>query len=1045
MVERGTTGRRAGRGAAGGPLFGLSCGGDTARRRPSARLVTAIRGELTGVSPRLDRHRKHWLVGTVLLPGTMLIPAACWAACSTSTPPAGTTMFICPEDTVTVLGTNMNPNNPSTRTQYQRFPNAVSAQITSGARVTGYGLNLGSTGGGSITVTNNGLVQNDGNPESYYQGEPIYSSTALSASGSGGLLTYMGSGSVTNLSPTSRFSGEYALLLSNQSGDVVVGSDAVPITGNYTGVGGILVFAGLDEGFSDGTFIQNPGNISARFSGGSHTVQDAGITLETFGGNIDLRLTGRTVINTAVMKEFSTGITAFVNGLNTRPVALTNSVMTDAHIGSAELPFYDGIQVSTTFNRLGGSTTLGLTGSATIYASEIGVSVQSDGSADFTTSAGSLVQTIRQPGLRSSAFVISGTSINVNLSGIARGGDFGLFLGGGNGPTTVTVNSTGILTGEIVGLQAFNRNGMVNILNLGTISSPKVAADFAGTLQVGNGGTTGTLIGDVIDRGTLIFNRSDAVTFGGVVSDMGALRQAGPGMLTLSSASTYTGPTTVAGGTLSVTGSLASAVTVASGAALTPTGRIGGLSVSSGGSVSTTGTPSTLTVAGPVSFASGSTYRVAITPAGGSDRIASSGAAALAGGTVQVAAAPGAYTGNQSYSILTAQGGVSGTFSSATSSFALLSPNLSYTPTSVLLTLVRAPLVGTGQTINQRAVARALDAAPLSSPLLLALAGTVMPTNAAFDAVSGEIHASVQEVLVDESRRVRDAALDRLRTSAGALGLGAQSGPAVWAELRGGWFSAEGGGNAAVLDSAGSTAMFGADASVLGGFRVGVAYAHTWGEARVPARLSNADWTSEQVGAYAGRTFGPLALRVGGAYAWHDIDTERSIFLPSFQDRTQARYKGTSGQVFGELAWKLNTGAATTEAYGQLAGVRLNLDGFAERGGAAALTGAKRSFQVGYSELGLRSALPIVAGVSLTGTAAWQHTFSDQTPGALLAESTGSAFTVLGPPMERDAARVSAGLAFSVFPGGRLDVGYTGVLGVRSQGNELRARLAVSF
>ena len=38
----------------------------------------------------------------------------------------------------------------------------------------------------------------------------------------------------------------------------------------------------------------------------------------------------------------------------------------------------------------------------------------------------------------------------------------------------------------------------------------------AGTLQVGNGGTTGSVAGNVIDNGALVFNRSDAVTFAGV-------------------------------------------------------------------------------------------------------------------------------------------------------------------------------------------------------------------------------------------------------------------------------------------------------------------------------------------------------------------------------------------------------------------------------------------------------------------------------------------------------------------------------------------------
>ena len=41
----------------------------------------------------------------------------------------------------------------------------------------------------------------------------------------------------------------------------------------------------------------------------------------------------------------------------------------------------------------------------------------------------------------------------------------------------------------------------------------------AGTLQIGNGGTSGSIVGNVADNGNLAFNRSDAVTFSGMFRD----------------------------------------------------------------------------------------------------------------------------------------------------------------------------------------------------------------------------------------------------------------------------------------------------------------------------------------------------------------------------------------------------------------------------------------------------------------------------------------------------------------------------------------------
>ncbi len=74
----------------------------------------------------------------------------------------------------------------------------------------------------------------------------------------------------------------------------------------------------------------------------------------------------------------------------------------------------------------------------------------------------------------------------------------------------------------------------------------------AGTLQIGSGGATGSLVGNVLNHGTLAFNRSDALTFAGVVSGSGALAQRGAGTTSLTGANTYTGITTISAGTLQI-------------------------------------------------------------------------------------------------------------------------------------------------------------------------------------------------------------------------------------------------------------------------------------------------------------------------------------------------------------------------------------------------------------------------------------------------------------------------------------------------------------
>ena len=92
------------------------------------------------------------------------------------------------------------------------------------------------------------------------------------------------------------------------------------------------------------------------------------------------------------------------------------------------------------------------------------------------------------------------------------------------------------------------------------------------------GGTTGSIVGNVTDNGALIFNRSNAVTFGGVVSGAGTLTQAGTGSLTLTGTNTYTGGTTINNGTIAIGADAnlgaADSLLVISGGSLQLTGNV---------------------------------------------------------------------------------------------------------------------------------------------------------------------------------------------------------------------------------------------------------------------------------------------------------------------------------------------------------------------------------------------------------------------------------------------------------------------------------------
>ena len=202
------------------------------------------------------------------------------------------------------------------------------------------------------------------------------------------------------------------------------------------------------------------------------------------------------------------------------------------------------------------------------------------------------------------------SSVGIRLESNSAGGSLtfngafsqsgrGLYLGG-----TGTGNNT--LATAFTGLGSLTKRGAGTWLVTAANTNSGGVFVEAGTLQVGAGSTTGSIAGNasVSSGATLAFDRSDPLTYAGIVSGGGNLRKAGAGTLTLSAASGYTGTTTVAAGTLALGsgGSLAStAIDVQTGARLDVSALASGLSLGSGQRLGGLGT-----LIGNVSFGSGS-------------------------------------------------------------------------------------------------------------------------------------------------------------------------------------------------------------------------------------------------------------------------------------------------------------------------------------------------------------------------------------------------------------------------------------------------------
>ena len=126
--------------------------------------------------------------------------------------------------------------------------------------------------------------------------------------------------------------------------------------------------------------------------------------------------------------------------------------------------------------------------------------------------------------------------------------------------------STYTLTGggSIAGLTGITVDGGGTVVIATNNTYSGVTGITSGTLQIGAGGTTGTLgSGNVSVDGSLVFNRSDSITVANTISGSGELKQAGTGTLVLTGANAY-GPTSITNGTVQVgdggtTGTLGSA------------------------------------------------------------------------------------------------------------------------------------------------------------------------------------------------------------------------------------------------------------------------------------------------------------------------------------------------------------------------------------------------------------------------------------------------------------------------------------------------------
>lgn len=135
-----------------------------------------------------------------------------------------------------------------------------------------------------------------------------------------------------------------------------------------------------------------------------------------------------------------------------------------------------------------------------------------------------------------------------------------LTLNGPGSNTTIRVGDgtdashSATIASDLTGDSRLVKDDLGTLVLTGTNSYTGGTTVAAGTLQIGNGAAAGSIIGDVSNNGVLAFNRSDATTFGGLISGSGAVRLVS-GDLTFTADNSYAGGTDIAAGSTLCLGS----------------------------------------------------------------------------------------------------------------------------------------------------------------------------------------------------------------------------------------------------------------------------------------------------------------------------------------------------------------------------------------------------------------------------------------------------------------------------------------------------------
>ncbi len=585
------------------------------------------------------------------------------------------------------------------------------------------------------------------------------------------------------------------------------------------------------------------------------------------------------------------------------------------------------------------------------------------------------------------------------------------------------------------------------------------------------------------------------------ISGPGGLTLQGSGTLILAGNNSYSGGTTVQGGTLAVTGTLGGNLTIAPGATfvgnggyavaanatltnagtlievntplvnagvasntgtiagdvtnsgsfvnnamvsgafsnagrLSGNGVVGSLALLPGSVIAPGNSIGTMRVTGNLTVAPGAVYQAQVGTSG-ADLIEVGGTASLSGGTVVVAPIGAVPALGSSFPILTAAGGVSGSFASLTEPASGVATGTRFDTLNGAnaISLVVTPgsyanlaAAGVAESSSESSVGSALDAirpppGAAPDPARAALFDTLytLPPGsiaAGLDELAPSIYPDAMITARQAWYLMADAVSGQLAARRGLAADDATesapgpNGSTIWVSGLGDYRSVGAGGGAPGFTAGLGGAAAGFDVPVAGTLRLGLAAGTvegtTWSQAS-----GNATSSTAQLVGYGQWQRGTVFAEAQLGLMYQQETVHRN--LPLFGATTRGSTDGLAAGGGARVGVQQTLGGWTIEPSLGFGGFALHLNGLTETGGALAesIAGATLGSAESTLAVSAQRAFALSETVVLTakGRLGWSHEFADNTAQirASFAALSGSGFALDSAPIGRDAALVGLG------------------------------------